>query len=132
MHPKAKNDMKSFDPRINRIQPAEDTTTEMKAGESWITFEVFHQKKRGDQHIHVGSVHAANATQALLFAKEQYARRLPCANMWVAPTDAITSFAYSDDDIFTTATEKDYREAGGFKVRDKINAFKKTLTENQK
>ena len=44
LHPKAKNDMKSFDPRINRIQPAEDTTPEMKAGESWITFEVFHQK----------------------------------------------------------------------------------------
>ena len=124
--------MKSFDPRINRIQPATDTTTEMKAGEAWITFEVFHQKKRGEQHIHVGSVHAANPTQALLFAKEQYARRLPCSNMWVAPTDAITAFAYSDDDIFATATEKTYREAGGFKVRDKINAFKKTLTENQK
>lgn len=120
--------MKSFDPRVNRINPIEEKT-EMNAGESWIAFEVFHQKKRGDHHIHVGSVHAPNAAQALLFAKEQYGRRQHCANMWVVKTADITAFSYDDADIFDTAIDKEYREAYGFKVRDKINAYKKLQAE---
>ena len=119
--------MKSFDPRVNRITPIEDKT-ELPPGEGLLAFEVFHQKKRGDHHIHVGSVRAANATQALLFAKEQYARRQHCVNLWVVNTSDITSFDYEDADIFETAIDKEYREAYGFKVRDKINAYKK---ENQ-
>jgi ring-1,2-phenylacetyl-CoA epoxidase subunit PaaB len=116
--------MKSFDPRVNRIQPITEKT-ELKEGECWEPFEVFHQKKRGDHHIHVGSVRAANAAQALLFAKEQYGRRQLCVNMWVVQTSSITAFSYDDADIFETAIDKEYREAYGFKVRDKINAYKK-------
>ncbi|MFM2224565.1 MAG: hypothetical protein RJA07_767 [Bacteroidota bacterium] len=116
--------MQSFDPRVNRIKVIEEKT-EMNPGEAWEPYEVFHQKKRGDHHIHVGSVHAPNAAQALLFAKEQYARRQKCSNMWVVKTDDVTSFSYDDADIFETAIDKEYREAYGFKVRDKINAYKK-------
>ncbi len=119
--------MKSFDPRVNRIEPIE-TATELQLGESWQPFEVFHQKKRGDHHIHVGSVRAANAAQALLFAKEQYGRRQHCVNMWVVRSADIASFTYEDADIFETAIDKEYREAYGFKVRDKINAYKKKNT----
>ncbi len=122
--------MKSFDPRVNRIAPVE-ASTEVNQGESWIPFEVFHQKKRGDHHIHVGSVHAPNAAQALLFAKEQYGRRQLCANMWVVRTQDITAFSYNDADLFETAIDKEYREAYGFKVRDKINAYKKLHPESK-
>ena len=108
--------MQSFDPRVNRIKPIEEKT-EMNIGEAWEPYEVFHQKKRGDHHIHVGSVHAPNAAQALLFAKEQYGRRQNCVNMWVVKTADVTQFQYDDADIFETAY--------GFKVRDKINAYKK-------
>ncbi|MDL1893860.1 hypothetical protein FBQ87_13380 [Sphingobacteriales bacterium CHB3] len=41
------------------------------------TFEVFHQKKKGDPHIHVGSVHAPDPQIALQYARDQFARR-PC------------------------------------------------------
>jgi ring-1,2-phenylacetyl-CoA epoxidase subunit PaaB len=40
--------------------PVNDGTEVLAEEENWETYEVFHQKKRGDQHIHVGIVHAAN------------------------------------------------------------------------
>ena len=51
----------------------------------WPVFEVFHQQARGEPHVYVGSVHATDAEMALLLAKEQYARRQACVNLWVVP-----------------------------------------------
>jgi ring-1,2-phenylacetyl-CoA epoxidase subunit PaaB len=115
-----------IDPRIKRLD-VESTygKTQVGANEEWITWEVFHQKKRGEQHEHVGIVHAPDAQLALVFAKEQYGRRLKSANIWVVKSSDIFSFSYDDQDMFETAPEKLYREAGGYKVRDKINQYKK-------
>lgn len=117
-----------IDPRIKRLD-VESTYghTQLGANEGWITWEVFHQKKRGEQHEHVGIVHAPDAQLALIFAKEQYGRRLKSANIWVVKSSDIFSFSYDDQDMFETAPDKLYREAGGYKVRDKINQFKKEL-----
>lgn len=116
----------SLDPRIAREQINEDNAiaplTEMDQFE---TYEVFHQKKRGDQHIHAGIVHAPNAEMALLFAKEQYGRRGLSVNIWVVKTSNVFASDYDDADIFETVPEKQYREAGGYKVMDKINKYKK-------
>ena len=115
-----------LDPRIKRLD-VESTfgKTQVNENESWVTYEVFHQKKRGEQHEHVGIVHAPDAELALIFAKEQYGRRLKCANIWVVKSSDVFTFSYDDEDMFETAPEKMYREAGGYKVRDKINEFKK-------
>lgn len=86
--------MKSLDPRINRFEIEKvhsDTLSETEL-EQWQTYEVFHQKKAQDIHIHVGSVHASNVEVAFLFAKEQYARRLQCYNLWVAKTADIYAY----------------------------------------
>ena len=83
------------------------------------------QRKRGEQHIHVGIVHAPNAEMALLFGKEQFGRRGLSVNIWVVRTRDVSSTGYDDSDIFETVPEKQYREAGGYKVRDKINAYRK-------
>jgi ring-1,2-phenylacetyl-CoA epoxidase subunit PaaB len=116
----------SLDPRIKREQINEDNAiaplTEMDQFE---TYEVFHQKKRGDQHVHVGIVHAPNAEMALLFGKEQYGRRGLSVNIWVVKTSNVFASDYDDADIFETVPEKQYREAGGYKVMDKINKYKK-------
>lgn len=116
----------SLDPRIAREKINEDNTiaplTEMDQFE---TYEVFHQKKRGDQHVHAGIVHAPNAEMALLFAKEQYGRRGLSVNIWVVKTNNVFASDYDDADIFETVPEKQYREAGGYKVMDKINKYKK-------
>ena len=123
------NSSEILDPRIRRLDLDNNPNTVIvNEMENFITYEVFHQRKRGEQHEHVGIVHAPDAEMALIFAKEQYGRRLKCSNIWVVKSSDIYSFSYDDEDMFETIPDKNYREASGFKVRDKINLFKK---ENQ-
>lgn len=95
----------------------------MTQDKEWMTWEVFHQPKRGAAHTHVGSVHAPDHEIALLMAKEQFARRQACVNLWVVPSVAIYATPYEDDDMFIHGTDKSYREAFGYKVRDRIRAL---------
>jgi ring-1,2-phenylacetyl-CoA epoxidase subunit PaaB len=118
--------IKSLDPRVNRAQiELNNEIKPLNELDQWETYEVFHQKKRGDQHMHVGIVHAPNAEMALLFGKEQYGRRGITANIWVVKTANVFASEYEDQDIFDTVPEKQYREAAGYKVMDKINKYKK-------
>lgn len=118
--------IKSLDPRVNRSKIELDNSIEpLREHDNWQTYEVFHQKKRGDQHMHVGIVHASNPEMALLFAKEQYGRRGMSVNIWVVCTTDVYTTGYEDSDIFETVPEKAYREAGGYKVMEKINKYKK-------
>ena len=114
----------SLDPRVARADIPTDIEP-LKELDQWETYEIFHQKKRGDHHLHVGSVHAPNMEMAFLFGKEQYGRRGVCVNMWVVKTKDVFASAYEDQDIFETTPDKVYREAGGYKVMDKINKYKK-------
>lgn len=117
--------IKSLDPRITRASlDAEEQIEPLKALDQFETYEVFHQKKRGQQHVHVGIVHAPNADMALLYAKEQYSRRGVTANLWVAPSSCISATEYFDEDIFETTSEKLYRDPATYKVMDRIKAFK--------
>jgi ring-1,2-phenylacetyl-CoA epoxidase subunit PaaB len=118
--------IKSLDPRVNRAQiELENEIKPLKELDQWETYEVFHQKKRGDQHMHVGIVHAPNAEMALLFGKEQFGRRGVSVNIWVVRTADVFTSDYDDSDIFETVPEKVYREASGYKVMEKINKYKK-------
>lgn len=121
----------SLDPRINRagIELEKPFEKELKPLEHFETYEVFHQKKRGTHHQHVGSVHAPNPEMALLFAKEQYSRRGTCVNLWVTRTADVFASDYDDADIFETSPEKLYREAAPYKVMDKINEYKARVAE---
>ncbi len=89
-------------------------------------YEVFHQKARGEHHVHVGAVHAASPELALVLAKEQYARRLACVNLWVVRARDIHASDYIDADMFDHATDKSYREAFGYKVVGKTRAQAQT------
>lgn len=118
--------IKSLDPRVTREQiELDNQIAPLQDLDQWETYEVFHQKKRGDQHMHVGIVHAPNPEMALLFGKEQYGRRGITANIWVVKTANVFASEYEDQDIFETVPEKQYREAGGYKVMEKINKYKK-------
>jgi ring-1,2-phenylacetyl-CoA epoxidase subunit PaaB len=118
--------IKSLDPRVSRAQIDGDKEFEQPLQEmdQFQTFEVFAQKKRGTHHEHVGSLHAPNPEMALLFAKEQYGRRGVCVNMWVTKTADIFATDYDDDDIFSTVSDKQYREPGDYKVMDRIAKYK--------
>ena len=122
--------IKSLDPRITREEiELNNPIDPLKEFDQWETYEVFHQKKRGDQHMHVGIVHAPNAEMAFLFAKEQFGRRGTSVNIWVVKTTNVYTSEYDDSDIFDTIPEKLYREAAGYKVMDKINKYKKSHQE---
>ncbi|MGZ5304463.1 MAG: 1,2-phenylacetyl-CoA epoxidase subunit PaaB [Bacteroidia bacterium] len=115
----------SLDPRMNRIDlPEESHTTILDAKDSWITYEVFHQKKSGTQHTHAGIVHAPNAEMAMVFAKEQFARRGQTSGLWVVKSSEILSTTSEDAEIFATTPEKLHREASAYKSRDKIEKYR--------
>jgi len=115
----------SLDPRVSRMELADGEAPDQTVGEvdHWPTYEVFVQKKRGDQHQHAGIVHAPNGEMALVLAKEQYARRGYCVNLWVVATSDVTATDYLDSDIFDSVPEKTHREPVDYKVKEKINRY---------
>jgi ring-1,2-phenylacetyl-CoA epoxidase subunit PaaB len=83
------------------------------------TYEVFHQSKSGEPHVHVGAVHASDAALALQYARDQFARRLPCTSLWIVPSDQITATSQAESAAwFDSSTDKSYREASGFPMRE--------------
>ncbi len=85
----------------------------------WRTYEVFHQPKRGEPHVHVGAVHAPDPEMALMLARDQFARRLSCVSLWVVPSDQVYASRAEDAEAwFEPATDKSYRESSGFPMRE--------------
>lgn len=120
--------MPSLDPRINRLDlPENGSGFGEQPLDQWQTFEVFQQRKRGEQHVHVGAVHGPNPEMALLLAKEQFGRREQCANLWVVKSAEVYATSYDDADMFQHAFDKNYREGDGYKVRYTIEAFQRDL-----
>ncbi len=115
----------SLDPRVNRMGLEKDSSgTPLREGEQFQTYEVFHQKKRGQQHVHVGIVHAPSNDLALVFAKESFGRRGATTSIWVVKSSEVNATSYDDSDIFETTPEKLHREASAYKMRDKIEKLK--------
>jgi len=76
----------------------------------WPVWEVFIQSKRGLEHKHAGSLHAADAQMAIENARDIYTRRNEGESIWVVPSAAIS--ASSPEDIgpfFEPANDKAYR-----------------------
>jgi ring-1,2-phenylacetyl-CoA epoxidase subunit PaaB len=119
--------MKSFDPRISRLDLPENEGKEevLEKAENWETYEVFHQKKRGDQHVHVGIVHAPNPEIALILAKEAFGRRRQTANLWIVKSADVHATEYDNQDIFETTPEKTYREASDYYCMDRIRKYQR-------
>lgn len=115
--------MSSLDPRVNRLQLQTKTTGDTKTNSHLITWEVFHQEKRGKQVVHVGIVHAASPEMALVMAKEVFGRRGKTTNLWVTKTSEVYTFASEDEDMFETTPEKTFRDPAAYKVRDRIEKF---------
>lgn len=117
------NSIHSLDPRVNRLHL--DSSNETKENSHGITWEVFHQERKGKQAVHVGIVHADSPELAMVFAKETFGRRGKTANLWVVKTSDVYTFSTEDEDIFSTTPEKLHREPASYKVRDRIEAYQK-------
>lgn len=120
--------IKSLDPRVDRNQmDANEKFANLETLDQWQTYEVFHQARRGQHHQHVGIVHAPNPEMAILFGKEQFARRGTTVNLWVVKSAEVYTTEYEDSDIFESTPEKHHRDAGSYKVMDRINAYKEKV-----
>jgi ring-1,2-phenylacetyl-CoA epoxidase subunit PaaB len=114
----------SLDPRVERLGGVGQQQLDTDADTHWVTWEIFHQEKKGKQVIHVGVVHAPSAEMALVFAKETFGRRGKTTNLWAVKTSDVFTFRPEEEEIFDTTSEKVHREPGFYKVRDRIEAFR--------
>ena len=89
--------------------PDRDTPRETPSDE-WPLYEVFVRGKRGLNHVHVGSLHAADLRMALTNARDLYTRRNEGVSIWVVPTSAIgASTPDEKDPFFGPSGDKVYR-----------------------
>lgn len=91
-------------------------------------YDIFHLKKRGKAHQHVGKVRASSPAEALQVAKAVFGEQRPVVNVWAVRAAAVLRSDYEDRDIWTTTPDKKYRDAISYKVQDRIEKFK---AENQ-
>jgi ring-1,2-phenylacetyl-CoA epoxidase subunit PaaB len=94
---------------------------EQAAEKSWPLWEVFVRGKRGLSHVHVGSLHAPDATMALRNARDVYTRRQEGVSLWVVRASDIT--ASSPDErgsFFDPAADKVYRHPTFYDVPDDV------------
>ena len=112
-------------PRPAAPVPVDESVVEeaaYAAGEE--DYDVFHLKKRGKAHQHVGKVRAATPADALQVAKAAFGEQRPVVNVWaVRSADVLCSNA-DDRDIWTATADKKYRDAISYKVQDRIEKFK--------
>ena len=87
-------------------------------------YDIFHLKKRGKAHQHLGKVRASSPADALQVAKAVFGEQRPVVNVWAVRSADILRSDEEDRDIWTTTPEKKYRDAISYKVQDRIEKFK--------
>jgi ring-1,2-phenylacetyl-CoA epoxidase subunit PaaB len=88
---------------------------------SWPPYEVFVRSKRGLNHVHVGSIHAADPEMALRHARDVYTRRNEGVSIWVVPSGSITASSPDEKDpFFAPSGDKIYRHPTFYDVADDV------------
>ncbi|NND01460.1 MAG: 1,2-phenylacetyl-CoA epoxidase subunit B [Acidimicrobiia bacterium] len=86
---------------------------------AWPLWEVFVRAKRGLNHVHVGSVHAADPETAVQNARDTYTRRSEGVSIWVVPSATVHA---SDDSeaMFEPFEDKPYRHPTFYEIPDEV------------
>ena len=88
---------------------------------SWPLFEVFIRGKRGLNHVHVGSLHAADPDMAVRNARDVYTRRNEGVSIWVVrATDITASSPDEKDPFFAPSGDKVYRHPTFYEIPDDV------------
>lgn len=88
---------------------------------SWPLYEVFVRGKRGLNHVHVGSLHAADDEMALHSARDVYTRRNEGVSIWVVKADDITASSPAEKDpFFAPAADKVYRHPTFYAIPEEV------------
>ena len=84
-------------------------------------WEVFVRPARGTNHVHVGSLHAADPTLALQNARDLYTRRSEGVSIWVVrSTDITASSPEEKDSFFEPSADKPYRHPTFYAIPDGV------------
>lgn len=84
-------------------------------------WEVFVRPRRGLSHVHVGSLHAADAELALRNARDVYTRREEGVSIWVVPSSALVASSPEEKDaFFDPAGDKPYRHPTFYDVPEGV------------
>jgi ring-1,2-phenylacetyl-CoA epoxidase subunit PaaB len=87
----------------------------------WPLYEVFVRGKRGLNHVHVGSLHAADDEMAVRHARDVYTRRNEGVSIWVVKADDITASSPDEKDpLFAPAGDKVYRHPTFYTIPDNV------------
>lgn len=93
----------------------------MSTNAEWPLFEVFVRGKRGLNHVHVGSLHAADPDMALHHARDLYTRRNEGVSIWVVRADSITASSPDEKDpFFAPSGDKVYRHPTFYAIPDDV------------
>lgn len=84
-------------------------------------WEVFIRSKRGLDHKHVGSIHAADAEQAMQYARDTYTRRSEGCSIWIVKSSDIHASQSEDaGSFFDPADDKVYRHPTFYDVPEDL------------
>jgi ring-1,2-phenylacetyl-CoA epoxidase subunit PaaB len=99
--------------------PVQPTAAPVRS--DWPLYEVFLRGKRGLNHVHVGSLHAADPQMALHHARDLYTRRNEGVSIWVvAATDITASSPDEKDPFFAPSGDKVYRHPTFYEIPDDV------------
>ena len=110
----------SYDVPVAQGVKAEIEETTELSGESWPMWEVFVRAHRGISHVHIGSLHAADAETALENARDVYTRRGEGVSVWVVPSTEIHAFEPEAAADYVEANEKVYRLATAYEIPEEV------------
>ncbi|ORB72568.1 1,2-phenylacetyl-CoA epoxidase subunit PaaB [Mycobacterium scrofulaceum] len=99
-----------------------DTAPDNTAVEAdWPLYEVFVRGRRGLNHVHVGSLHAAEEKMALRHARDLYTRRNEGVSIWVVRSEAIAASSPAEKDpFFAPSGDKVYRHPTFYTIADNV------------
>jgi ring-1,2-phenylacetyl-CoA epoxidase subunit PaaB len=101
--------------------PSADEGTDGPIIDEWPLWEVFLRAKRGLNHVHVGSLHAADAPMALRHARDLYCRRNEGVSIWVVDAAHIVASSPDEKDpFFAPSGDKVYRHPTFYSIPDTI------------
>jgi ring-1,2-phenylacetyl-CoA epoxidase subunit PaaB len=87
----------------------------------WPLFEVFVRGKRGLNHVHMGSLHAADERMALTHARDLYTRRNEGVSIWVVCSSHIMASTPDEKEaFFDPSGDKVYRHPTFYDIPDDV------------
>jgi ring-1,2-phenylacetyl-CoA epoxidase subunit PaaB len=88
----------------------------------WPLWEVFVRSKAGLDHKHCGSLHAADAKQAIQLARDVYTRRQEGVSIWVVPSSQIVASDPGEKAmLFDPMEDKVYRHPSFYELPESVN-----------